>query len=416
MKKLYVYADFDWLDAPQLIGELSCDSVRGSETYGFSYDKEWLAKYGDVFLSEDLQNFPGIQYSRPERDIFACFSDALPDRWGRTLLNRREQISAAEEKRPVRRLTSFDYLMGIDDASRMGGFRFAETPGGKFINCEASLRVPPLASVRELMHAAHEIEASEEKHLLPSKKWLAQLLHPGTSLGGARPKASVIDEDGRLTVAKFPSRKDDYDVGLWEHFCHVMGRKAGLNVAKTSTIPGEDYHILLSKRFDRNDSGKRIHFASALTLLGLTDGDNASTGYGYPDIVDFIIQNGSNVEQNLEELYRRVAFYIIVGNSDDHFRNHGFLLTRKGWELSPAYDINPTLADNQSLLINRSTSESDLSILLESAGDYMLSTEKAKTIIDEVKSVMKSWRSEARRIGLPQRDIDMFAPCFDKWL
>lgn len=413
MKKLYVYADFDWLEVPQLIGELSCDSVRGNETYGFSYDKEWLAKYGDVFLSEDLQNFPGIQYSRPERDIFACFSDALPDRWGRTLLNRREQISAVDEKRPVRRLNSFDYLMGIDDASRMGGFRFAETPGGKFINCEASLRVPPLANVRELMHAAHEIEASEEKHLLPSKKWLAQLLHPGTSLGGARPKASVIDEDGRLTVAKFPSRKDVYDVGLWEHFCHVMGRKAGLNVAETSVIPGEDYHILLSKRFDRNDSGKRIHFASALTLLGLTDGDNASTGYGYPDIVDFIIQNGSNVEQNLEELYRRVAFYIIVGNSDDHFRNHGFLLTRKGWELSPAYDINPTLADNQSLLINRSTSESDLSILLESAGDYMLTTEKAKTIINEVKSAMKSWRSEARRLGLSQRDIDMFASRFD---
>ena len=415
MKKLYVYADFDWLNMPQLIGELSYDSVRGGETYGFSYDKEWLSKYGDVLLSEDLQNYPGIQYTRPERDIFACFSDALPDRWGRTLLNRREQIVASEQKRPVRRLTSFDYLMGIDDASRMGGFRFAEMPGGKFINCEVSLRVPPLASVRELMHAAHEIEACEDKHLLPSMKWLAQLVHPGTSLGGARPKASVIDEDGKLTVAKFPSRKDDYDVGLWEHFCHVMGRKAGINVAETCTIPGGDYHILLSKRFDRNEREKRIHFASALTLLGLTDGDNASTGYGYPDIVDFIIQHGSNVEQNLEELYRRVAFYIIVGNSDDHFRNHGFLLTRKGWELSPAYDINPTLSDDQSLLINSSTSESNLDILLESAGEYMLLPEKAKTIIDEVKSAMKSWRSEVRKLGLPQRDIDMFTPRFDKW-
>ncbi len=416
MKKLFVYADFDWLESTQLIGELSCDSVRGSETYAFSYDKEWLAKYGDVFLSEDLQNYTGIQYTRPERDIFACFSDALPDRWGRTLLNRREQIAATDEKRAVRRLTSFDYLMGIDDASRMGGFRFAETPGGKFINCEESLRVPPLANVRELMRAAHEIELSEEKHLLPSKKWLAQLLHPGTSLGGARPKASVIDEDGSLTVAKFPSRKDDYDVAQWEHFCHVMGRKAGLNVAETRTIDGEGYHILLSKRFDRCSDGRRIHFASALTLLGLTDGDNASTGYGYTDIVDFIIQHGSNVEQNLEELYRRVTFYIIVGNSDDHFRNHGFLLTRKGWELSPAYDINPTLADNQSLLINRSTSESDLNILLVSAGDYMLSAEKAKDIITEVKTAMKSWRTEARRLGLPQRDIDMFAPRFDRWL
>ena len=364
MKKLFVYADFDWLETPQWIGELTCDSVRGNETYGFSYDKEWLAKYDDVFLSEDLQNYTGIQYTRPEHDIFACFSDALPDRWGRTLLNRREQIAATDEKRAVRRLTSFDYLMGIEDTSRMGGFRFAEYPGGKFINCEESLRVPPLANVRELMRAAHEIELSEEKHLLPSKKWLVQLLYPGTSLGGARPKASVIDEDGSLTVAKFPSRKDDYDVAQWEHFCHAMGRKAGLNVAETRTIDGEDYHILLSKRFDRNSDGRRIHFASALTLLGLTDGANASTGYGYTDIVDFIVQHGSNVEQNLEELYRRVAFYIIVGNSDDHFRNHGFLLTRKGWELSPAYDINPTLSDNQSLLINRSTSESDLNILL----------------------------------------------------
>ena len=195
-----------------------------------------------------------------------------------------------------------------------------------------------------------------------------------------------------------------------------MGRKAGLNVAETQTIDGEDYHILLSKRFDRNSAGRRIHFSSALTLLGLTDGDNASIGYGYTDIVDFIVQHGSNVEQSLEELYRRVAFYIIVGNSDDHFRNHGFLLTRKGWKLSPAYDINPTLADNQSLLINRSTSESDLNILLASAEEYMLSSSKAESIITEVKTAMKSWHAEARRLGLPQRDIDMFAPRFDKWI
>lgn len=416
MRRLFVYADFDWLETPQLIGELTCDSVRGSETYGFCYDKEWLTKFGDFFLSEDLQNYTGVQYARPGRDIFVCFSDALPDRWGRTLLNRREQIAAADEQRAVRRLSSVDYLTGVDDVSRMGGFRFAETRGGRFINCDESLRVPPLANIKELMRAAREIEISEEKHLLPSKKWLVQLLHPGTSLGGARPKASVIDDDGCLTIAKFPSRKDDYDVAQWEHFCHVMGRKAGINVADTRTIHGENYHILLSKRFDRNSDGKRLHFASALTLLGLTDGDNASTGYGYTDIVDFIIRHGSNVEQNLEELYRRVAFYIIVGNSDDHFRNHGFLLSRKGWELSPAYDINPTLADGQSLLINRSTSDSDLSILLSSAGEYMLSSQIAEDIVDEVKTAMKTWRTEARRLGLPQRDIDMFAPRFEKWL
>ena len=199
-------------------------------------------------------------------------------------------------------------------------------------------------------------------------------------------------------------------------FCHIMGRKAGLNVAETRTISGGNFHIFLSKRFDRKGDRKRIHFASALTMLGLTDGDNASTGYGYTDIADFIIQHGSNVRHDLEELYRRVAFYIIVGNSDDHFRNHGFLLTCKGWELSPAYDINPTLSENQSLLINRSTSVADIEILLASVGEYMLPAEKAVKIISEVKTAMKSWRTEARKLGLPQRDIDMFAPRFDKWI
>lgn len=416
MKRLYVYADFDWLDEAELMGELTCDTVRGNETYGFSFAIEWLAQHGDVFFGEDLRNYPGVQYTSPEKDIFSCFSDALPDRWGRTLLNRREQIVASEEKRPVRRLNSFDYLMGIDDESRMGGFRFSEIPGGKYINCDASLRVPPLANVSELMQAAHEIEASEELHVLPSKRWLMQLLRPGTSLGGARPKATVKDDDGNLAVAKFPSRKDDYDVALWEHFCHVMGRKAGINVADTHVVSGGRYNILLSKRFDRTGAGRRKHFASALTLLGLNDGDNASTGCGYADIVDFIVRCGCDVKNNLEELYRRVAFNIIVGNSDDHFRNHGFILTQKGWELSPAYDINPTLYEEQSLLINRETNKSDLDILLKSAGEYMLSADVAARIIAEVKTSMKTWRGEAAKLKISRRDADMFAPRFDKWL
>lgn len=416
MKRLFVFADFDWLEIPEFIGELTFDSVRGNETYGFAFAKDWLSKHGDIFLSEDLQNFTGIQYTRPGQDIFSCFSDALPDRWGRTLLNRREQITAQDEKRPVKHLSSFDYLIGIDDYSRMGGFRFSETPDGNFINCDPDLKVPPLANVRDLMKAAQEIEASEEKHILPEKKWINQLINPGTSLGGARPKASIIDEDGSLTIAKFPSRKDLYDMAKWEHFAHLMAKKAGIHVSNTRTIPGTEYNILLSKRFDRTPEGKRIHFASSLTLLGLADGDNASTGYGYPNIVDFIIQHGSNVEQNLEEIFRRVTFNIIIGNSDDHFRNHGFLLTKKGWELSPAYDLNPTLSENQSLLINHQTNESDLNILLDSADEYFISKEKASKIIEEVKSAMQSWQSETRRLGLPQRDIDMFSPRFSKWL
>lgn len=165
-------------------------------------------------------------------------------------------------------------------------------------------------------------------------------------MGGARPKANVIDTDKTLYVAKFPSRKDDYDVGLWEHFSHLLATKAGINAAKTKVLAtGEKYHTLLSQRFDRTNDSKRIHFASAMTLLGLSDGDNATTGHGYLDIVDFIIQSCTDVERNLQELYRRVAFNICIGNTDDHFRNHGFLLTAKGWTLSPAYDMNPTLSD-----------------------------------------------------------------------
>ena len=412
MRTIFVYADFDWFDTPRLFGELTYDSIRGKDSYGFSINKNWLHDYGNIFLSDDLHNFIGIQYQLPEKDIFSCFSDALPDRWGRTLLKRREQILAKEEKRPVKRLSSFDYLVGIDDFSRMGGFRFKLSPEGNFINSETNLKVPPLTNVGELMHAAFEIEKSEMKEVLPSKKWINQLLNPGSSLGGARPKASVLDKENRLTIAKFPSVKDNYDVAKWEDFAHKMAKKAGINVADTRTIPGKEHDILLSKRFDRTDDGKRIHYASAMTLLGLSDGDNAGNGFGYLDIVDFIVRNGSSVTQNLEELYRRVVFYIIIGNSDDHFRNHGFLLTPRGWELSPAFDINPTLLENQSLLINRYTNESSLGILLDSSHEYMLSRNRAEQIVNEVKNSMKSWESDARKLGLPQRDIDMFAPRF----
>ena len=321
MKTLYIYADFDWLDEPVKVGELGYESLRGSDSYSFKYDNNWLRQHGGLFLSADINNYPGQQYTQPGRDIFGCFSDALPDRWGRLLLNRREQILATEEKRPLRKLSSFDYLMGIDDYSRMGGFRFKAKEDDGFINCEKSLRIPPLTDIRALVAASMEIEKSEEQNQLPEKKWLLQLVHPGTSLGGARPKASVIDEAGHLCVAKFPSRNDDYDVGLWEHHSHLLAKEAGVTAADTSVMEtGKKYHALLSRRFDRTAEGRRRHFASAMTLLGLTDGCDAKTGNGYLDIVDFILQSCCDVEENLRQLYRRVAFNIAIGNSDDHFR------------------------------------------------------------------------------------------------
>lgn len=415
MKKLYVYADFDWLKGVELVGELGYESLRGSDSYSFKFADSWIKKYNAITLSEDLNNYPGIQYTQPNKDIFGCFADALPDRWGRTLLLRREQILAQEESRAVRRLSSFDFLTGIDDFSRMGGFRFKETPDGEFINADHSLRIPPLTDLRELIAASKEIEKSEEVNALPEKRWIAQLVQPGSSLGGARPKANVVDTDRSIYVAKFPSLKDDYDVGLWEHFCHLLAKEAGVSAAETRVLAINDkHHTLLSRRFDRTNKGKRIHFASAMTLLGLNDGDNATTGHGYIDIVDFIIRGCTDVDVNLRELFRRVAFNICVGNSDDHFRNHGFLLTAKGWTLSPAYDMNPSLNDHQSLLINSKTNESDLSILLNSCEEYMLTDEVAKGIIDDVVAAVKDWQTLANKLGVAKREMSLFEGVFDR--
>ena len=406
MKTLYVYADFDWLAGPTLVCELGYESLRGSDSYAFKFDNDWLRRYGSLFLSADINNYPGQQYTQPGRDIFGCFSDALPDRWGRLLLNRREQILATEERRPIRRLSSFDYLIGIDDFSRMGGFRFKTALEGEFINCDSHLRIPPLTDLRSLIAASMEIEKSEEQNRLPEMKWIQQLVHPGSSLGGARPKAGVRDTDGFLYVAKFPSRNDDYDVSLWEHLSHLLATKAGVNAAETSVIStGEKYHALLSKRFDRIADGRRIHFASAMTLLGLTDGSNAQTGNGYLDIVDFILQNCCQVEDNLRQLYRRVAFNIAIGNTDDHFRNHGFLLTPRGWTLSHAYDMNPTTNDYQSLLITSSTNKSDLSLLLDASEEYMIGKEEAAKIISEVTDAVKAWRRMAASFGVAKREM-----------
>ena len=413
MRKLLVYADLHWLHTPALVGELSYESLRGADSYGFSFAPTWLQTQRDLFLSADLNNYTGMQYTVADRDIFGCFSDALPDRWGRTLLNRREQLQAQEQRRPLRRLSSFDYLLGIDDYSRMGAFRFKETPDSDFINSDPMLKIPPLTDIRTLEAAGRAIEQSEAHNALPEKKWIAQLIQPGTSLGGPRPKASVTDLDGALCVAKFPSRKDDYDVELWEHLCHLLARKAGIEVADTKVLKAiGPYHTLISRRFDRTADGGRIHFASAMTLLGLQDGNNAADGHGYLDLVDFIVQHCTAVENNLRELYRRVAFYICVGNSDDHFRNHGFLLTPKGWTLSPAYDINPTLNSTQSLLITSVSNQAAFSQLRAAAEDYLLTRETADAILDEVQAALQDWPTLATHIGIPRREIAQFA---DRW-
>ncbi|MBO4720669.1 MAG: HipA domain-containing protein [Prevotella sp.] len=415
MKKITVYADFDFLSAPQEIGILGYEHVRGKDHFVFEYSREWLKQYGGILLSGDLMNVPSLQHPRGNDNVFGFVKDSFPDRWGRLLLDRRERLTAQSEGRPTRMLTNYDYLIGIEDFTRMGGIRYKEEDGADYINASDKYLVPPIESLSALCEACHEIEVAEERNELPEQRWLDQLIDPGSSLGGARPKANVIDTDGTLYVAKFPSKKDLENTELIEHFSHQLAAKAGIHVAKTRTIRiSKDRDLLLSERFDRTRDGRRIHFASAMSLLGLDDGAGSSTGNGYLDIVDFILRGCTDVRQNLRELYRRVAFNVMFGNTDDHFRNHGFLLIPKGWTLSPAYDINPGVKSHQCLLIDSYTEESDINALLSASESYMLERQEATEIIEEVRSVIKDWRKTATQLQIPNKLLATYSRLWDQ--
>ena len=411
MKKITVYADFDFLSSPLEIGNLGYEHVRGKDHFVFEYSHEWLKRHGGLVLSGDLMNVPSLQHPRGADGVFGFVKDSFPDRWGRLLLDRRERLMAQSDGRPVRMLTGYDYLTGIEDFTRMGGIRYKDSDD--YMHAGAQYLVPPIESLPALCHACHEIESAEERSELPEQRWLDQLIDPGTSLGGARPKANVIDSDGKLYVAKFPSKKDLENTELLEHFSHRIAAKAGINVAKTRTVKiSKDRDLLLSERFDRTAEGKRIHFASSMSLLGLDDGAGSDTGNGYLDIVDFILQSCVNVQQNLRELYRRVAFNVMFGNTDDHFRNHGFLLTPKGWTLSPAYDINPGVKLHQCLLIDQYTEQSDIVALHSASGSYMLEQKEAAEIIEEVRGTIKDWRKVASELRIP---LKYLAPYSSRW-
>ena len=415
MKRITVYADFDFLSAPQEIGILGYEHVRGKDHFVFEYSRQWLKQYGGLLLSGDLINVPSLQHPRGHDNVFGFVKDSFPDRWGRLLLDRRERLTAQSEGRPTRMLTHYDYLIGIEDFTRMGGIRYKEEDSDGYINASDKYLVPPIESLRALCDACHEIESAEERNELPEQRWLDQLIDPGTSLGGARPKANVVDTDGTLYVAKFPSKKDLENTELIEHFSHHLAAKAGINVAKTRTIRiSKDRDLLLSERFDRTKDGRRIHFASAMSLLGLDDGADSSTGNGYLDIVDFILHGCTDVRQNLRELYRRVAFNVMFGNTDDHFRNHGFLLTPKGWTLSPAYDINPGAKSHQCLLIDSYTEQSDINALLSASENYMLERQEAAEIIEGVRATIKDWRMIATELQIPIKQLAAYSMRWDE--
>lgn len=411
---IWVYADWNPIEAPQLIGILVVQRVRGKEIFSFEYNETWLnASQAKLYLDPNLGLYKGKQYLPEGKNNFGIFLDSAPDCWGRLLMRRREAWQAKLEGREERTLFESDYLLGVFDGHRMGGLRFKLEQDGAFLNNHKKMATPPWTSLRELEYASLQLEKEDAINDPEYIKWLSMLIDPGSSLGGTRPKASVLDEKGNLWIAKFPSSKDDKNTGAWEMVLHELAKVCGIHVpdARLLKFSGK-HHTFLSKRFDRIKD-KRIHFASAMTLLGYQDGADFHDGLSYLDIVAFIIQQGALVKADLEQLWRRVVFNILVSNTDDHLRNHGFILTNNGWQLSPAYDMNPNeMGSGLTLNISENSNEQDISLALETAKHYKLKKDEAIKILNDMQLEIAKWRTVAKKMGISSGEIEQTKRAF----
>lgn len=412
-KNIEVWADWFVDCKAQKVGILSSFVTRGKETFSFEYDESWLKGPYKFQLDPKLKLFKGAQFAPSDASNFGIFLDSSPDRWGRTLLQRREAILAKQVKRLNRTLMESDYLLGVYDGHRMGGLRFKYFDG-PFLDDQKNNATPPWTSLRELEQASLHLEDKDAEDDPRFSDWFKLLIVPGSSLGGARPKASVVDAKQNLWIAKFPSLNDEKDVGAWEAVAHALALKCGMTVPEVHLEKfGKKNHIFLSKRFDRAKNQKRIHFASAMTMLEHKDGDDAVHGASYLELVDFIIENGSHVNRDLEELWRRIVFFISISNSDDHLRNHGFLLGSGGWELAPAYDMNPNeFAAGLSLNISEKSNDLDFDLAMDVAHFFRLKTDQAKMILKKVKKAASLWRRFADQYGISKNEQDRMENCF----
>ncbi|HTE27229.1 type II toxin-antitoxin system HipA family toxin [Flavitalea sp.] len=408
---IFVYADWEKLKGPLPLGTLSVIHTKGHQVVSFEYDKDWIKSGLAQNLDPDLQLYTGPQYLGKDKANFGVFMDSSPDRWGKTLMDRREAILARQENRKQKKLFEEDYLLGVYDLHRMGGIRFKVAGNDNFQHEDKSFAAPPFTSLRELEQASIILEQDALKDI-EALKWINILIAPGASLGGARPKASVLDENGHLWIAKFPSVKDGHNVAAWEILANDLAIQSGIIIAEGSVRQyNSEHHTYLSKRFDRTSKGSRIHFASAMTLLGHTD---EAAGVSYLDLGEFIMQQGASPKRDLEQLWRRIVFFIAIKNTDDHLRNHGFLLTDAGWELSPAYDINP-IYYGTGLSLNISETDNDLNfdLALEVAKYFRLKDLQAKEIIAATRKIVRQWQKVADKYQIPSKEKDLMAGAFE---
>jgi len=416
-RKIYVFAHWKGIETPILIGNLNSERLKGKEIFSFEYTDKWLKSEYAFLLDPDLQLYPGLHYLNDnEKPNFGVFLDSSPDRWGRILMRRRESALARIEKRQEEKLFETDYLLGVFDRHRMGALRFKIDENGPFLNDNKELASPPWTSISELEQISLKLEEDNIVDDPDYFNWLNMLIAPGSSLGGARPKASIIHKDGSLWIAKFPSKNDISDMGGWEMVVYELAIKSGINMAKSMAQRfSSKNHTFLTKRFDRTDKNERIHFASAMTMLGYTDGQDHSNGASYLEIAEFLSNYGANINEDLEELWRRIVFNICVSNTDDHLRNHGFILTKKGWLLSPAYDINPNeTGTGLKLNISENDNTLDLSLAMEVHEYFRLTKEKAEGIINTIKKTVQDWKHIATKYKISKTEQELKSMAFSK--
>lgn len=404
-KKVLVYISLS--NENYFVGTLWSHFNRGRETSDFEYSKDWLKNPKAFSLEPALFFGVGKQVNPRQTPLFGSFGDSAPDTWGRILMRRYEAQIAKDENRNPRTLNEIDYLLYVNDYARQGALRFRTEDNKDFLFPGNLKSIPPLVNLTKLLAATEKVVDFEERN-----SDLQLLLAPGSSLGGARPKASVIDKNGNLCIAKFP-KKDDYTNNvLWEAVALTLAKNCGLNVQEWSLHKAGKKNVIVLKRFDRNGN-TRIPFLSAMSMLNAIDNDSQT--HSYLDIADAIRQNGATPKEDLKELWKRIVFSILISNTDDHLRNHGFLYVNEaGWKLSPLYDVNPS-CDNKNVLstyITETDNSQSLDLALEVCEYFEISIENAKTIISDMKNKIKNWKTVAKQFGLSKSEIDKMEVAF----
>lgn len=406
MEAILVYVDL--MGIPLKVGRLWGRFRNGRESMSFEYDREWLNHPKRFSLDPALKLAEGSFHASPDKPIFGAIDDSAPDRWGRLLMRRSERKNAEKENRTPSALREIDFLLMVDDEGRQGALRFKMNENSSFLTTYHKNHIPPLVSVGKLLTAANHVLQDSD-----TEEDLRLLLAPGSSLGGARPKASVRDKDGHLAIAKFPRKDDEIDTIAWEAVALTLANKAGIDVPEWRLESVGHRRILLSRRFDRKHD-LRIPFLSAMSALGAKDNDMHS----YLEIADVIRQMSASPKEDLESLWRRIIFNVLISNVDDHLRNHAFLYSGlEGWRLSPAYDLNPTPTDIKPRILSTSIdlidSSASIDLALDVAQYFDIDSTKVRTILTQVSSATTLWRKEATKFKIKKVEIDRMSSAFE---